>query len=103
MSQRACRRPKGSHVPLIITASLGLLSCGVGTVLAQETAVAPRDQTCEADCQRRGYDGEFCGRACQVPQASLIPADEVTDWICLTACRERGGRLLDCLPQCRRP
>ena len=34
-------------------------------------------------------------------QGCFRSADEVTDWSCMTACSERGGKYADCKPRCR--
>ena len=79
-----------------------VLGAMLGVALAQTTAPGQLDTACATDCAARGYDSEFCGRVCVTPEAGEIPADTAIDWVCMTSCRDRGGKLRDCLPRCQR-
>lgn len=83
-----------------------LLAAAIGTcaglAVAQVTGAGQLDPACNADCTARGYDSEFCTRVCTAPEAGIVPADVEVDWICLRGCRDRGGRLRDCISACQR-
>lgn len=73
---------------------------GIGVALAQDAASGQLDAACANDCAARGYDGEFCGQVCWVPDPAMIARGERLDWKCVTACRNQGGKPSDCLPRC---
>lgn len=58
------------------------------------------DTVCASDCGERGYEGEYCARACAVPPASSVPADTLIDLRCQAKCRKRGGTYSSCHREC---
>lgn len=74
---------------------------GIGIALAQDASTGQLDPVCVTDCAARGYDSEFCGQVCWIPDPGMVAKGENLDWKCATACRDRGGKLSDCLPRCK--
>lgn len=70
-------------------------------VQAQERPPGQLDNACASDCASREYGAEYCSRVCWIPDSSGARPDEVTDWRCMTACREQGGKYAECKPRCR--
>jgi hypothetical protein len=79
-----------------------LVGTGIGVALAQDRAPGQLDVTCASNCTAHGYDEEFCGQVCWIPDPEMVAKGEGIDWKCTTACRDRGGKLSDCLPRCQR-
>lgn len=78
-----------------------LLGAGLGLALAQDRPAGQLDTACASDCAARGYDAEFCGQVCWIPDPEMAARGEALDWKCLTACRERGGGAEACMLSCR--
>lgn len=91
-----CRR----LLPMGLWILIGLSGVTVA-VQAQERPPGQLDNACASDCTARDYGAEYCSRVCWIPDRSRLPPEEVTDWSCMTACSERGGKYADCKPRCR--
>lgn len=86
----------------LLAASLGaLLGVGLGVAVA-ENPPGQLDTACASRCAIEGYDGESCGRVCWVPDPQRAAEAEELSWPCLSACRQQGGKLSDCVSSCRR-
>lgn len=83
-----------------VWALAGLIGA-VSGVQAQDRVPGQLDATCASDCASRGYASDYCAEAYWIPDRPPLRADEVTDWRCMTACRDQGGRHGDCKPRCR--
>jgi hypothetical protein len=90
--------PAAARAALVGLAGLMFLVLGAQ---AQERPIGRADDSCAAACNARGYDADYCGRVCWIPDRPRTPPDEVTDWTCMTACAERGGKYAECKPRCR--
>jgi hypothetical protein len=76
--------------------------CGlIVSVQAQEQLPGQPDIVCASNCASLGYAAEYCAKVCRVPERPRVPAGEVTDWSCMTACAQRGGKYAECKPVCR--
>lgn len=84
-------------IALVIGAAVG-----IGSALAQDTFPGQIDAVCANDCAARGYDSEFCGQVCWIPDPATVARGENLDWKCVTSCRAQGSKLSDCLPRCQR-
>jgi hypothetical protein len=79
----------------------GILGSSLGIATAQDRSSGALNTDCAARCAANGYDGEFCGSVCWVPDpASSAEADRV-DWTCFERCRVQGGRARSCFDSCR--
>lgn len=78
----------------------GLIGAAPGA-RAQERPPGQLDANCVADCGLLDYASDYCDRVCWVPERPRGKPDEVTDWSCMTACSEQGGRYGECKPRCR--
>ncbi len=88
---------------IIFSMLAGALLGGIlGLASAQGTAAGWLDPDCAGKCAANGYDAEFCGAVCWVPDPAASAKADNLDWKCFVACRERGGRGEDCLAGCRR-
>lgn len=98
----------GSRVFLLPFAVLVLalfvaLGAGPDRAFASDSLLPVQtDTVCASDCGARGYEGEYCTRACAVPPASSVPADTLTDLRCQAKCRKRGGTYSTCHRECTR-
>jgi len=79
-----------------------LLGGFLGFASAQDGVPGHLDTACAARCTANGYESEFCGQVCWIPDPVTAAKSEGLDWKCMTGCRERGGRAEDCLVSCRR-
>lgn len=79
-----------------------LFGAYIGIALAEDRPPGQLNPVCAAECAERGYDAEFCGRVCWIPTPSQVAPGEFTDWVCMTDCRNRGGKFSDCKQRCRR-
>lgn len=70
-------------------------------VQAQELLPGQPDYSCTSSCTANGYAAEYCAKVCRVPERPRVPVGEVTDWSCMTACADRGGKYAECKPACR--
>lgn len=95
------RRWKFSSWRAALTAA-ALVCAAPAVSLAQQRPPGQLNTVCAADCAARGYDAEYCGRVCWVPAPGQTPPGEYTDWVCMTECRNRGGKYSECKPRCRR-
>lgn len=80
----------------------GLIGGFLGLASAQETSAGALDVNCTRTCAANGYDAEFCGQVCWVPDLAASAEAENLDWKCMTGCRERGGYTRACMASCRR-
>ena len=78
------------------------LGAFLGFASAQDGQPGQLDTACAARCTGNGYDAEFCGQVCWIPDPAVAAKGDGLDWKCMTGCRERGGRAEDCLVSCRR-
>lgn len=76
-------------------------SLGITFALAQDRPPGSLDTECAGRCTANGYDAEFCGLVCWVPDAEVAARSYPLNWNCFSSCRERGGRAEDCMPACR--
>ncbi len=79
----------------VVGASLGFAS-------AQEIGAGFLNADCAARCAANGYDPEFCGQVCWVPDPAAAARDDNLDWKCIGVCGERGGSARECLARCSR-
>lgn len=79
----------------------GLLGGFLGLASAQERA-GWLNPDCVNRCTTKGYDAEFCGNVCWVPDPAKLPEEDDFDWKCVQACGERGGDSRACFASCRR-
>lgn len=79
-----------------------VLGVFLGFASAQDTAAGWLDQECAGKCSANGYDAEFCGQVCWVPDPAKSAEADNLDWKCMTACGDRGGRARACMASCRR-
>jgi hypothetical protein len=86
---------------VVRTLALAGLLAAVSGVGAQERPMGQLDGACAGDCTARGYASEYCAQVCWVPDRPRGRPDEVTDWSCMTACSEQGGKYGECKPRCR--
>lgn len=92
-------------IPLILRVVVALLigaGLGIGVSVAQVQPRGQIDTDCAGRCTAHGYDAEFCGRVCWVPDPELTAEQEQTDWPCVAVCLYRGGEFEDCKPRCER-
>lgn len=88
-----------SSLTVVIAAVLGGF---LGFAFAQDDTPGQLDTACAARCSANGYDAEFCGQVCWIPDPQYAAKGDGLDWKCMTGCRERGGRAEDCMASCRR-
>lgn len=79
-----------------------LLGGFLGFASAQDGVSGQLDTACAARCTANGYDAEFCGQVCWVPDPASAAADENLDWKCINACGQRGGTARQCMAACPR-
>lgn len=79
-----------------------LMGAFLGIASAQDRSAGVLDQTCVADCARRGYAAEFCNQVCWIPDPNMAARGSMINWTCMSDCRARGGSEEACRPQCRR-
>jgi hypothetical protein len=87
---------------LIPFAIAALLGATIGLALAQDRRAGQLDVACASNCTAHGYEPEFCGRVCWLPDPAIAAKAEPLDWICMTDCLERGGKVEDCRLRCKR-
>lgn len=87
---------------LIPYAIAALLGATMGLALAQDRRAGQLDVACASNCTAHGYESEFCGRVCWLPDPAIAAKAEPIDWICMTDCLERGGKVEDCRLRCKR-
>jgi hypothetical protein len=80
----------------------GFLGGLIGYASAQDAASGWLNPECAASCVTNGYDAEFCGQVCWVPDPAKTAEADNLDWKCMTSCSKRGGRTRDCMPGCRK-
>ena len=91
--------PAKRLIPFAIAAVLGAT---MGLALAQDRRTGQLDVACASNCTAHGYEPEFCDRVCWLPDPAIAAKAEPIDWICMTDCLERGGKLEDCRLRCKR-
>jgi len=97
------RLPFRLHFVISILAGAALgASLGITLALAQERAPGQLDIACASNCTAHGYDEEFCSQVCWIPDPEMAAKAVPVDWICMTECLDRGGKLTDCKLRCRR-
>lgn len=74
----------------------------LGFASAQEGTSGQLDTACNARCTANGYDAEFCGQVCWVPDRAEGAEGDRLDWKCFETCARRGGKARDCVASCRR-
>lgn len=90
-------------IRIVVSALFGaLLGTFLGLASAQDTAAGWLDPECARQCSANGYDAEFCGQVCWVPDPAKSAEADNLDWKCMTACGDRGGRARACMASCRR-
>lgn len=103
MAHRDVRRGfRSGSLPLFVVLLVIFAGVADGAHAADVDVPAQSDAVCSSDCGARGYDGEYCARACAVPPASSVPADELIDLRCQASCRKRGGTFRSCRRECAR-
>jgi hypothetical protein len=92
-----------SFIQLVFPVLGGVLLGGfLGFASAQDGTPGQLDTACASLCTANGYDAEFCGQVCWVPDPQYAAKGDGVDWKCMTGCRERGGRAEDCMVSCQR-
>ena len=86
-------------IPFVMAALLGAT---MGLALAQDRRAGQLDVACATNCTAHGYEPEFCGRVCWLPDPAIAARAEPVEWICMTDCLERGGKFEDCRLRCKR-
>lgn len=86
-------------VPFVIAAIVGV---GIGLALAQDRRAGQLDVACATNCTAHGYDPEFCGKVCWLPDPDVAAKAVPVDWVCMTDCLDRGGAFADCKLRCQR-
>lgn len=85
---------------VLLAAALGAT---VGVALAQDRRAGQLDVTCAANCTTHGYEPDFCGKVCWVPDPGVAARSVPVDWVCMSECLDRLGNPIDCKTRCRRP
>ena len=98
----AAQLPLRVHFIVSAIAGAALGAC-LGIAQAQDRSLGEIDAECSSRCTANGYDAEFCGQVCWIPDPAMVAKGEGLDWKCMTSCRDRGGKMGDCLPSCQRP
>jgi hypothetical protein len=99
----AARLPRRTHFVIAILSSVALgASLGATLALAQVRPTGQLDLDCANRCTAHGYDTEFCGKVCWLPDPTIAAQAVPIDWICMTDCLDRGGKFTDCKLRCRR-
>jgi hypothetical protein len=80
----------------------GFLGAFFSFASAQEGRVGQLDVACANRCVGNGYDADFCGRVCWIPDPAIAARAVPVDWVCMEACLDRGGNPEDCKLRCRR-
>lgn len=78
-----------------------LLGAYLGFAFAQEPA-GTLDTQCVGQCTADGYEAEFCGRVCWIPDPEIAARAYPVDYPCFSSCRDRGGKVQDCRSACRK-
>lgn len=87
-------------IRLIISMLGGTVLGGfLGFASAQDRPPGQLDFQCLDDCAGRGYDAEHCNKICWIVDPAAGRAGEVTDWICMTDCADRGGGYAEGMPE----
>lgn len=97
LALRSCSIAPLARVVFVISFAVALGGV-LGAAYGQSAETV--DQACAADCTARGYEGEYCGRVCDLSDVSRAPRSPPIDLRCTEICRERGGSLSDCLQSC---
>lgn len=101
MAHRDVLRVSPFLLACVVSALFVLLGVAPQQTVASDSLLPVQtDSVCASDCGERGYDGEYCARACAIAPASLVPSDEVTDLRCQARCRKRGGTYASCHREC---
>lgn len=98
------RAVEGAFVRQCVAAVLvgGLLGGYLGFASAQDTTSGWINSDCVKICSANGYEAEFCGDVCWVPDAAKAAEADNLDWKCMEACGEHGGTARSCMTKCRR-
>ncbi len=96
-------KPRSSLIRLVFSAVAGAILGGfLGLASAQDRPPGQLDMACAARCAKDGGDGEFCGQVCWVPDPEMAAKAYAVDYPCYRSCRDRAGKVEDCLPACRK-
>ena len=99
----ACVSSRAFALRLAGAVLIGAIFGGLlGYASAQETRGGQLDTRCAAECQSHGYEAEFCGQACWIPDPDMAARGSRTDWQCMADCRTAGGDEEGCRLRCRR-
>jgi hypothetical protein len=95
------------HRELFVRVSLSifagiLVGAFIGFASAQQRVTGSLDTDCANRCVTHGYEAEFCGRVCWIPDPVIAARAVPIDWVCMEACLDRGGNPEDCKLRCRR-
>lgn len=85
---------------VVIWTVIGLIGAAIAAQ-AQDRPPGQLAANCVAACNLRNYSADYCNRVCWVPDRPQSRPDEVTDWRCMTACRDQGGSYAECKPRCQ--
>lgn len=97
----ATGRLRGLFYQLVFSILAGAIFGGVlGYASAQDATAGFLNPDCVARCAANGYEAEFCGQVCWVPDPAATAAGEQLDWKCIEACGRRGGTARQCLAAC---
>lgn len=103
MAHRGARRVFRSGSSALFAALLVVfVGAPKGAQSADVDVPMQSDVVCASDCGERGYDSEYCARACADLPANSVPPDELIDFRCQAICRKRGGTFRSCHRECTR-
>jgi len=97
----ATGRRCGLRYHLVFSVLAGAMFGGaLGYASAQDANAGFLNLDCAARCAANGYDAEFCGQVCWVPDPAATAAGDQLDWKCIGACGRRGGTARQCMAAC---
>lgn len=88
------------ELPVAAIMLAAFLGAAGGVTLAYAQSGERIDEACASDCAARGYDGEYCGKVCDVSDVVRAPPGPLIDLRCVSSCRNNGGNARDCKQSC---
>ena len=96
-------RTLGFVVRLAAAAAIGGIVGGfLRLASAQDRTAGVLDEKCAVECSEHGYDPEFCGRVCWIPDPAMAARGSSIDWTCMNDCKATDVREEDCRQRCKR-